>query len=60
MHGCPAEQEVAVKRGMHRAHSSLKNPPLAVEPVTRGARRHHISPNGFYRGKKVVTTKADE
>jgi large subunit ribosomal protein L32 len=49
------------KRGMHRAHSSLKNPPLAVEPVTGEAhRRHHISPNGFYRGKKVVTTKADE
>jgi large subunit ribosomal protein L32 len=23
-------------------------------------RRHHISPNGFYRGKKVVKTKADE
>ena len=22
-------------------------------------RRHHISPNGFYRGKKVVTTKQD-
>ena len=49
------------KRGMHRAHSSLKSPPLAVEPVTGEAhRRHHISPNGFYRGKKVVTTKADE
>ena len=49
------------KRGMHRAHSALKNPPLAVEPVTGEAhRRHHISPTGFYRGKKVVSTKADE
>ena len=49
------------KRGMHRAHSALKTPALAVEPVTGEAhRRHHISPNGFYRGKKVVTTKADE
>ena len=49
------------KRGMHRAHSSLANPPLAVEPVTGEThRRHHISPNGFYRGKKVVQTKADE
>jgi large subunit ribosomal protein L32 len=49
------------KRGMHRAHASLANPPLAVEPVTGEThRRHHISPNGFYRGKKVVQTKADE
>jgi large subunit ribosomal protein L32 len=49
------------KRGMHRAHDSLPNPPLAVEPVTGEVhRRHHISPTGFYRGKKVVTTKADE
>jgi large subunit ribosomal protein L32 len=32
-----------------------------VEPVTGEAHlRHHISPNGFYRGKKVVSTKADE
>ncbi len=49
------------KRGMHRAHSALTTPALAVEPVTGEAhRRHHISPNGFYRGKKVVKTKADE
>ena len=49
------------KRGMHRAHNALTSPPLAVEPVTGEAHlRHHISPNGFYRGKKVVQTKADE
>jgi large subunit ribosomal protein L32 len=49
------------KRGMHRAHSALTTPPLAVEPVTGEVhRRHHISPTGFYRGKKVVATKADE
>ena len=48
------------KRGMHRAHNALTSPPLAVEPVTGEVhRRHHISPNGFYRGKKVVKTKAD-
>ena len=49
------------KRGNHRAHDFLTNPPTAVEPVTGEAhRRHHISPNGFYRGKKVIATKADE
>ena len=36
-------------------------PALAVEPVSGETHlRHHISPNGYYRGKKVVKTKADE
>ena len=49
------------KRGMHRAHSSLPGPALAVEPVSGEThRRHHISPNGFYRGKQVVRSKAQE
>ncbi len=50
----------ASKRGMRRAHDFLTNPPLAVEPVTGEVhQRHHISPSGYYRGKKVVKTKAD-
>ncbi len=49
------------KRGMHRSHSALTNPPLAVEPTTGETHlRHHISPNGFYRGRKVIQTKNDE
>ena len=49
------------KRGMHRSHDGLDKPALAVEPVSGEAHlRHHISPNGFYRGRKVVKTKADE
>jgi large subunit ribosomal protein L32 len=43
------------KRGMHRAHDSLGSLPLAVEPTTGEVHlRHHISPSGHYRGKKVV------
>ena len=39
----------------------LKNPPTAVEATTGEVhRRHHISPTGFYRGKKVIATKQDE
>ncbi len=49
------------KRGMHRAHDFLTAPSLAVEPVSGETHlRHHISPSGYYRGKKVVKTKADE
>jgi large subunit ribosomal protein L32 len=49
------------KRGMHRAHDALRLPALAVEPVTGEThRRHHISPTGYYRGKQVVKSKAEE
>ena len=48
------------KRGMHRAHDFLTNPSIAVEPTTGETHlRHHISPTGFYRGRKVLKTKAD-
>jgi len=45
----------ASRRGMHRAHDFLGKPPLAVEPTTGEVhQRHHISPSGYYRGKKVT------
>lgn len=48
------------KRGMHRAHDSLKNPSLAIEPVTGEVhRRHHVSPTGYYRGRKVTSVKGE-
>ena len=48
------------KRGMHRSHDALSNPPLALEQTTGEVHlRHHVSPNGFYRGMKVVKTKGE-
>ena len=48
------------KRGMHRSHNALVTPGTAVEPTTGEVHlRHHISPTGFYRGRKVLKTKAD-
>ena len=48
------------KRGMHRAHYALSNPGTAIEQTSGEVHlRHHISPNGFYRGRKVLKTKAD-
>jgi large subunit ribosomal protein L32 len=49
------------KRGMRRAHDTLKNPALSIEPTTGEThRRHHISPDGYYRGKKVISVSDDE
>jgi large subunit ribosomal protein L32 len=46
---------------MHRSHDHLCAPALAVEPTTGETHlRHHISPNGYYRGRKVLKTKNDE
>jgi len=48
------------KRGMHRSHNALVSPGTAIEPTTGEVHlRHHISPTGFYRGRKVLKTKAD-
>jgi len=45
---------------MRRAHDSLSSPAMAVEPSTGETHlRHHISPNGFYRGKKVIQKNDD-
>ncbi len=49
------------KRGMRRAHDGLKNPTLSIDPVTGELhRRHHITADGYYRGKKVVEFKTQE
>ena len=49
------------KRGMHRSHDFLSGPATAVEPTSGELHlRHHISPNGIYRGRKVVDKGSDE
>jgi large subunit ribosomal protein L32 len=48
------------KRGMHRSHNALKTPGIAVEPTTGEIHlRHHISPNGVYRGRQVIKNKTE-
>ena len=43
------------KRGMHRAHDGLARPALSVDATSGETHsRHRISPDGFYRGKKVI------
>ena len=48
------------KRGMHRSHNALSAPGIAVESTTGETHlRHHISPNGFYRGRQVIKPKTE-
>jgi large subunit ribosomal protein L32 len=49
------------KRGMHRSHDGLAKPALSIEATSGETHlRHRVSPDGFYRGKKVIETKSEE
>jgi large subunit ribosomal protein L32 len=44
------------KRGMRRSHDGLSAPTLSIEPTSGEThRRHHVSADGYYRGRKVTT-----
>ena len=54
----PRKKVSRMKRGMRRSHDHLSTPAIAVEPTSGETHlRHHVSPTGFYRGKKVVKSK---
>ena len=47
-------------RGMRRSHDKLTASTLSIEPTTGETHlRHHISADGFYRGRKVITKDQD-
>ena len=48
------------RRGMRRAHDALSAKQLATDPTSGETHlRHHVTADGYYRGKKVIATKAD-
>ncbi len=53
-------RKTSSKRGMRRAHDALSKPTLSIEPTTGETHlRHHISPDGYYKGRKVIITKGE-
>ncbi|MCC6209221.1 MAG: 50S ribosomal protein L32 [Gammaproteobacteria bacterium] len=49
------------RRGMRRSHDSLTAPTLSIDPTSGEThRRHHVTPDGYYRGRKVIETKEGE
>ncbi len=43
------------KRDMRRSHDALTKPTLSVDSTTGEVHlRHHITPDGYYRGKKIL------
>jgi large subunit ribosomal protein L32 len=43
---------------MRRSHDALTSATLSIEPSTGEThRRHHVSADGYYRGRKVIADK---
>jgi large subunit ribosomal protein L32 len=49
------------KRGMRRSHDALTAPSLSVDAETGETHlRHHVTPDGYYRGRKVVQNGSED
>lgn len=48
------------KRNMRRSHDSLTGPTLSTDQTTgERHRRHHMTADGFYRGRQIVRKDDD-
>jgi large subunit ribosomal protein L32 len=49
------------RRGMRRAHDALSAPTLSVDSTSGETHlRHHVTADGFYRGKRVIAQDAPD
>jgi large subunit ribosomal protein L32 len=47
-------------RGMRRSHDALSAPQLATDPTSGEThRRHHVTKDGYYRGRQVIAAKVE-
>lgn len=48
-------RKTPAKRGMRRSHDALRGATLSIEQTTGETHmRHHVSPDGYYRGRRVI------
>ncbi|MDP0563452.1 MAG: 50S ribosomal protein L32 [Candidatus Endonucleobacter sp. (ex Gigantidas childressi)] len=49
------------KRDMRRSHDALRSIQLSQDVNTgESHRRHHVTADGFYRGRQVITSNNEE
>lgn len=47
------------RRGMRRSHDGLTAATLSIDAATGEThRRHHVSPEGYYKGRQVINKSA--
>ena len=48
------------RRGMRRAHDKLRKPTLSIDKTSGEThRRHHVTSDGYYRGRKVTGSSGE-
>jgi len=49
------------RRGTRRAHNALTTPTLSIDQTSGETHlRHHVTPDGYYKGRKVIEKVSDE
>lgn len=49
------------RRGMRRSHDRLRKPALSIDPTSGETHlRHHVTPDGYYRGRKVIESRDED
>lgn len=49
------------RRGQRRSHDSLTARTLAQDPLTGETHlRHHVTPDGYFKGRQIVTTENED
>ena len=57
----PQNRKSRSRRDMRRSHDHLSANALSVDRTSGETHlRHHVSPDGFYRGRRVIAAKTTE
>lgn len=56
----PQRRRSRSRRDMRRAPDALTGPTISIDSTTGEThRRHHIGPNGYYRGRQIIKPKEE-
>lgn len=56
----PKRKTSKSKRDMRRSHHALKKVNVSEDATTGEIKRpHHVSPDGYYKGRQVTTSKVN-
>ena len=54
------DKKTRSRRGMRRSHDSLSASCVSTDPMTGEQHlRHHVAPDGFYKGVEIVSAPED-
>jgi large subunit ribosomal protein L32 len=49
------------RRGQRRSHDALTSRALSQDPLTGEVHlRHHVSPDGYFKGRQIVSTNEED